>query len=149
MSLHGAKHRGAEEQEHLVVVWCVPRLEEIVTLGAEGPVEMLPAAVDSLEGFLVQQADEPVPARVLLQRLHHELLMVGTDVGLLIDRSHLELVRRHLVVARRDRNAQSVQFQLHGLHEREHALVYVPEVVVVQLLPPWRLGAKQSPAGRH
>jgi hypothetical protein len=47
-----------------------------------------------------------VARRHALERLHHQHLVVGGDVGGLEDRRELELARRHLVVAGLDRHAQ-------------------------------------------
>ena len=70
----------------------VARLEQVdARVGAHRPVVVLARAVDAGERLLVQQADEPVAARDVLQDLHRQLLVVGADVRVLEDRRDLVL----------------------------------------------------------
>ena len=116
-------------------------------VGAHRPVVVLARAVHARERLLVQQAHEAVLARDPLEHLHRELLVIGADVRVLEDRRDLVLSRRHLVVAGLDGHAQLGQLALRVHHEREHALGYRAEVVVVELVALGRLGAEQRPAG--
>ena len=117
-------------------------------VGAERPVVVLARAVDAGERLLVQQADQPVAARDVLQDLHAQLLVVGADVGVLEHRRELVLARRDLVVARLDRDAELGHLLLGLEHARQHALGDRAEVVVVELVALRRLGAEQRAAGR-
>ena len=144
-----AMHRGAEEQEDQVLVRRVARLEQVdARVGAHRPVVVLARAVDAGERLLVQQADEAVAARDVLQDLHRQHLVVDADVGVLEDRRDLVLGRRDLVVARLDRHAELGQLLLALEHVGEHALGDRAEVVVVELVALGRLGAEQRAAGR-
>ena len=99
--------RRAEEQEAQVRRRVVARLEQVLArVGAHRPVVVLARAVDAGERLLVQQADQAVAARDVLQDLHRQLLVVGADVRVLEDRRELVLVRRDLVVAGLDRHAE-------------------------------------------
>ena len=127
----------------------VARLEQVLAgVGAHRPVVVLARAVDAGERLLVQQAHEPVAARDVLHHLHRQLLVVGADVGVLEHRRDLVLVRRDLVVARLDRDAELRQLALGVEHAREDPLGDRAEVVVVELVALRRLGAEQRPAGR-
>ena len=121
--LHRAHDRGAEEEEHQVVVGSVPRVHQVSVRGPEGPVEVLSAPVDPLEGLLVQQAHQAIVARIPLQDPHHHLLMVGGHVGVFVNRRHLVLPRGHLVVTRLHRDTQPVEVHLHGLDIGHHPIV--------------------------
>ena len=94
----------------------------------------------------MQQADQAVAAGDVLQQLHGQLLVVGADVGVLEHRGQLVLVRRDLVVARLDRDAELGQLALGLEHAGEDALGDRPEVVVVELVALRRLGAEQRAA---
>ena len=110
---------------------------------------MLAGAVDAGERLLVQQADEPVLAGDVLHHLHRQLLVVGADVRVLVDRRELVLARGDLVVAGLDRHAELPQLGLAIHHAGEHALGDRAEVVVVELVALRRLGAEQRATGGH
>ena len=144
----GLDHGRAEEQELEVVVRGVARLEQVLArVGAHRPVVVLARAVDAGERLLVQQADEPVAAGDVLHHLHRQLLVVGADVRVLEDRRDLVLVRRDLVVARLDRDAELAELALGLEHAGEDPLRDRAEVVVVELVALRRLGAEQRAAG--
>ena len=141
-------HRGAEEEEVDVVGRRVARVEQVgAGVGAHRPVVVLAGAVDAGEGLLVQQADQAVAAGDAFHHLHHQLLVVGADVRVLEDRRDLVLVRRHLVVAGLDRDAELAHLQLGLQHAGEDPLGDRAEVVVVELVALGRLGAEQGAAG--
>jgi hypothetical protein len=117
--VHRLQHGGEEDEEAHVLVRRLPRLEQVeaVDLGVVGgdrhrPVAVLARAVDAGERLLVQHGLQPVAERDLAQRRHHELVVVGGEVGLGEARRHLELARRHLVVPRDDRHAELVELVL-------------------------------------
>ena len=114
---------------------------------AERPVDVLARAVDAGERLLVQQARHAVLLGHALERHHHQLLMVGGEVGALEHRRDLELAGRDLVVPGLDRDAELEQLALGVQHEGEHALGDGAEVVVLELLALGRLGAEQRAAG--
>ena len=92
----------------------------------------------------MQKADQPVPGRVPLHDPHHELLVVRSHVGVLVDRGEFELLRRHFVVTRLHGHAQPEEVRLDGLDVGHHAVVDCAEVVVVQLLALRRPGAEKG-----
>ncbi len=107
---------------------------------------MLARAVDAGERLFVQQADHAVLLRHALQRLHDHLLMIGRQVGVLVDRRDLVLRRGDLVVPRLHRHAELVQLALGFEHAGQHALGNRAEVLVLELLPLRRLCAVQRAA---
>ncbi len=144
----GLDDRRAEEQELEVLVRRVARLEQVhARVRAHRPVVVLARAVDAGERLLVQQADQAVAARDVLEDLHHELLVVRADVRVLEDRRDLVLRRGDLVVAGLDRHAELRQLALRVEHAGEHALGDRAEVVVVELVALRRLGAEQRAPG--
>jgi hypothetical protein len=146
----GLQDGGAEEQELEVVAGRVAGLEQVLAdVGAHRPVVVLARAVDARERLLVQQADQPVAPRDVLQQLHRQLLVVAADVGVLEDRRDLVLVGRDLVVARLDRHAELGQLALGLHHAREDPLRDRAEVVLVELVALGRLGPEQRAPGRH
>ena len=75
--------------------------------------------------------------------------MVVGEVGLLVDRSQLELIGRHLVMTGFDRNAQFQAFVFEVFHECHHAGRDRTEIVVLQLLVLGRLVAHERTAREH
>ena len=144
MLFHSAHDCSAEEEEDQVVVRRVARIHQVPVRRAEGPVEVFAAAVDPGEGLLVQQADEPVVACIPLEDPHHQLLVVRRYVSVLVDRRHLVLTRRDLVMARLHRHAQPVEVHLDGLDTREHALVDLAEVVGRRVPVPWEASPRRA-----
>ena len=71
-----------------------------------------------------------------------------TEVGL-VDRRHLELAGRDLVVAGLGRDAEAPQLAVEIHHEGEDPLADRAEVLVLQLLALGRRGAEQRPPGQH
>ena len=69
-----------------------------------------------------------------LHQIHDELIMVVGQVDILKDRSQLELIGGHLVVACLHRDAQLQALYLEILHESRDTWRDAAEVVVVQLL---------------
>ncbi len=145
--VHCAHDGAAERHELRVVVRRCARIEQ-VALGrvAERVVQMLARAVDAGERLLVQEAHEVVLLGDRLQGHHHQLLMIGGDVGAFEHRRDFELAGGHFVVARGDRNAEDEQLTLELEHERLHASRDHAEVVILELLPFRRLGAEQGAA---
>ena len=146
--VHGANHGRAEHQELRVVVRRVARIEQVaLRRAAQRPVHVLARAVDAGERLLVHQARHAVLLGHALQRDHDQLLMVGGEVGVLVDRGDFVLGRGHFVVPRLDRNAELEQLALDFEHEGQHALRNRAEVVIFELLALRRLGAEQRAAG--
>jgi hypothetical protein len=77
------------------------------------PVGVFAAAVDVLEGLLVQESGESVPLEDLLQDLHQDHVLVDGCPCVVADRADLELVEGHFVVLCLQRDADLVQLLLH------------------------------------
>ena len=148
MPVDGSEHRAQEEQELQVVLGRASRRQQVdAVVGADGPVVVLAAAVDSREGLLMQQAHESVLLGGLLHDLHDQLVLVGGDIDSVVDAGELMLRRGNLVVLRLGGDAELPEPLVELLHERGLLGRYGSEVVVVELL---RLGGRrpeQGPSG--
>ena len=139
-----------EGDELQVLTGRLARTEQIdARIGAQRPVVVLARAVDALEGLLVEQHAELVAARNLVHDGHQQLVVVVGKVDLLVDRSQLELIGSHLVVARLDRNAQLQALILEVLHEGHHTRRNRTEIVVLQLLVLGRLVTHERTPREH
>jgi hypothetical protein len=88
-----------------------------------------------------------VPRGEAPHHAHHDHVVVRAHRGRLVDRGHLELARRHLVVASLGRDAQAPQLAIEIHHEGQDPLADRAEVLVLELLALGRRGAEQGPAG--
>ena len=118
-------------------------------VGAEAPVVVLAGAVDSFEGFFVEQHVEVVAARNLVHHRHQEQIVVVGKVKFLIYGSQLELVGRHLVVACLGGYAQGVAFDFQIKHESFYPRGNSAEIVVLELLVFGAFVAHQCAACHH
>ena len=107
----------------------------------------LPEPLMPANGFSCSRHAMPYFSATLLQRHHDQLLMVGGDVGVFVDRGDFVLRRSDFVVPRLHRNAELEQLALDFEHEGQHALGDRAEVMIFELLPLRRLGAEQRAAG--
>ena len=97
--IHALNKRGEEQQELCVLTGGIAGLEEILTtVGAQRPVIMLTAAVDTLKGLFVEQAHEIVARCHGLEHLHRQLIVIAGDVGIAVDRCNLVLRGGSLIV---------------------------------------------------
>ena len=148
MRIDRTNDRSAKHQELGVVMRRVAGIEQVaVGRRSKRPVDVLARAVDAREGLLVRQTGHTVFLGDRTQLDHDQLLMIGCYVGALEHRCNLVLARRHLVVARLDRDAELEQLTLDLEHEAHHAVRDRAEVVVVELLAFGRRRAKQRTAG--
>ena len=128
----------------------VAGVEQIALVGvADREVHVFTGAIDACERLLVQEAGHAVALGHLLQRGHHELLVIVGEVGLLKQWRDLELAGRDLVVTGLGQNALLEQLAVDLNHVGQHALGDGAKVVVVELLTLGRLGAKQRAARGH
>ena len=128
-------HGHEEGQELRVGVRIMARIEQVLPLvRAHRPVVVLARAVDPRERLLVGQEHQAVPRRKASHHAQHDHVVVGADRGGLVDRGHLELAGRHLVVAGLGRDAQAPQLPVQVHHEGEDALADRAEVLVLELL---------------
>ena len=96
-------HRFQDASQHQkkldILVGCLSRIHHIdAVIRGQRPVIVLAGTVDSREGLLCQKAGEALVGRGPLHGLHHHLVMVAGDIGLLIYLRQLVLCRSHLVV---------------------------------------------------
>ena len=145
----GLDDRDEEREELGVGVRVVARVEEVLAVvRAHRPVVVLARAVDAGERLLVDQERQVVLAGDAPHQAHHDHVVVGPDRGRLVDRGHLELAGRHLVVAGLGRDAQAPQLAVQVHHEGEDPLADRAEVLVLQLLALRRRGAEQRAPGQ-
>src|SRR5262245_9209422 len=105
---------------------------------------MLARAINTSKWLFVQQTFHSVFLCHSLQRDHDELLMVGRNVGVFIDRCDFVLRRRHFVVPGLDRNAQLVELSFCLKHASQNSFRNCAEVMILKLLALWGLGTKQG-----
>ena len=95
----------------------------LAVIGGHRPVVVLAGAVDAGKGLFVQQADQTVAQGDLSHRLHHQLVVVGGDVGGGEDRGHFILGRGHFVVLGLGGNAQFPELGIQIVHEGRDAVL--------------------------
>ena len=145
--VHGPEHGGQEDEELGIVQRGLAGIEQVVALGiTDGPVVVLAAAVDAGKGLFVEQTDEVMPRRDLVQQVHDEHVVVGGDIGVLVDGRDLELTGGHFIMPGLGRDAEAEQGVLHILHEGHDTRRDGTEVVVLHLLALGRRGAHQRAA---
>ncbi len=122
-------------------------IEQVALRGvADRPVHMLAGAVDAGKRLFMQQADKAMLLGGAFHQRHHQLLVIGGDIGALEIRGDFKLRWRHLVVVCFGGNAQLVQLILEILHEHLHARGNRTEVMIVKLLSLRRRRAEQRAA---
>ena len=113
------------------------------------PVAVLAGAIDSLEGFLMQQRPETVFAADAFDCRHQQQVVVVGKVRFFIYRRQFELVRRHFVMTCLNRNPQLPAFIFELFHESHHPGRNRPEIMIFQLLVFRTLMPDQRAAGQH
>ena len=108
---------------------------------------MLAAAIDTGEGFFMEQAHKTVAGRHLLHDLHCELVLVCGKVACGVDGCKLVLCRSDFVVLGLGEDAQFPQFFVQLFHICGHPGLDCAEIVVVHFLTFGRLCTKKSAAG--
>ena len=146
--IHGLDDRHQEEQELGVFIRRLTRAQKVHALvRRHGPVVVLAAAVDTGEGFFMQQTDQVVLPGDLLHDLHGQLVVVGSDVGGREDRRQLMLTRSNFVMLGLGVDAQLPELLVQFFHEGLDPRLDGAEVMVVKLLALGRFGAEKRPAG--
>ena len=142
---------GRQEQQKLRVFHgCGAGIQQVFPLiGGDRPVVVLSGAVHPFKGLLMQQADKAVAVSHLFHDLHGQLIVIRGDVGGGIDRRHLMLAGRNLVVLRLGVDAQLPQFLVQVGHIGLHPWADGAEVVIFQLLSLGRPRAKERAAGQN
>ena len=116
-------------------------------VGGQGPVVVLAAAVDPLEGLFVEQTHQAVAGGHVPHHLHGELVVVGGHIGGGEDGGQLVLSGGYLVVLCFRQDAQLPQLLVQLLHKGGDSRFDGPEIVVLQLLALGGLGPEQGAAG--
>ena len=105
---------------------------------------MFAGSVDAGERFLVEEASHPIFLRHALKHRHREVLMIGRQIGVFINGSHLVLPRGDFVVAGLYRDSQLVQFVLGLQHAGQNPIRNRAEILIFQFLPLGRLGSERA-----
>ena len=140
---------GQEHHELQVLHRGIAGVEQVLVLGADGPVVVLAAAVDALERLLMLQADQTVLVGDLLHHLHRQQVVVDGDIGGVVDGGQLMLAGGDLVVLGLGGDAQLPQLLVQLLHKAGDDGADGAEVVLLQLLTLGRGRAEQRAAAQH
>ena len=143
----GRDQAGENDEELQVVLGIVARLEEVLAVGAEGPVVVLAGAVDVLERLLVLQADETMVRGDELHLLHGEEVVVDGERAHLEDGGELVLARGDLVVLGLGGDAELPELVVELLHELVDRRTDGAEVVLLKLLALGGLAAEERAPG--
>ena len=108
---------------------------------------MLAAAVYTVEGFFMQQANKAMTQSNTFHELHHQLVMVRCYVGSGEDRCQLVLCRSNFVMLGFSKYAQLPQLIVQILHKGKNSLFDNAEVMVVQLLATRRFRTEKGTTG--
>ena len=145
--VHCLDDSGQEYQELQVLHGRVARVQQILVGGGHGPVVVLAAAVHTLKGLLVLQADQTVLGSDLLHHLHGQQVVVNGNIGGVEDGGQLMLAGSHFVVLGLGGNAQLPQLLVQLLHKCGDLGTDDTEVMLLQLLTLGRGSTEQSAAG--
>ena len=97
--VHPFDDGGQKQQEPGVLRRVFAGVQQVFPpVGGQGPVVVLAAAVDPLEGLLVEQTHQAVAGGHVFHHFHGQLVVVGGHVGGGEDRRQLVLGGGHLVV---------------------------------------------------
>ena len=148
MLVHRFQNAGQHQQKLDILMGRFARIQHVdAVIRNDGPVVVLAGTVDPGKGLFVKQALHAVLGGHPFQGLHDNLVVVHRHIGHRVDGSQLVLGRRHLVVLGLGGHAQLPQLQVHIPHKGSHSLADGAEIVIVQLLPLGRHGAKKGTAG--
>ena len=114
-------------------------------IGLHGPVAVLTASVDPVEGLFVEDDLQVVLLGNLVHDDHQQHVLVDGAGRLTEDRRTLELIGSHFVMPSGKLDAQLVSLGLEIFHERRHARRDGAEIVVGQLLVLGRIVADDRP----
>ena len=117
-------------------------------IGLHGPVAVLAAAVDPVEGLFVEDDLQVVLFRNLVHNDHQQHILVNRPGRLTEDRRTLELIGSHLVMTGGKLDAQLVGLGLEILHKGRHARRDGAEIVVGELLVLGRIVADDRPLAK-
>ena len=135
MARHGFDDAGVEGQELEVLHRGLAGGEEIdAGIGAQRPVAVLSAAVDSVEGLFMEEHLEVVLFGHFLHDDHQQHVLIDGRRDFPEDRGAFELVGSHFVMTGLERNAEFVGLRFEILHESDYPGGNGSEIMVGQLL---------------
>ena len=147
MFIHGLDYAGKHQQKLHIFMRRHTRIQQIdPVVGGKRPVVMLSGAVHAVKRLFVQETFESMLARDPLQRLHHQLVAVDSQIRFFIDTGQLMLSRSHFVVLGLGRNPHPPQLPVDILHKGNDLLPDRSVIMVVHLLPLGRHGPEESPS---
>ena len=124
------------------------RLQQVhASVCGNGPVVVFAAAVDAFKRFLMQQRHHAMLLGNALDQLHHQLVVIGGDVGRREHRRQLMLSWSDLIMFGLGADAQLPQLFVQLIHELLHTRLDGAEIMVFHLLPLRRRRAKQRASG--
>ena len=145
--VNGLDDRGQEHHELQVLHRGVAGIQQVLVLGADGPVVVLAAAVDALERLLMLQADQTVLVGDLPHHLHRQQVVVDGDVGGVVDGGQLMLAGGDLVVLGLGGNAERPQLVVQILHIGRDGGADSAKVVLLEFLALAGGSTKEGAAG--
>ena len=103
---------------------------------------MFTGTVDARKRLLMKETFQPLFICDSLRGFHHQLVMIGGHVVLIIDWRNLMLCRSHLVMLSLCGDTQLPEFFIKLAHEAKDSFRNRSEIVVIHFLSFWRHGAK-------
>ena len=141
-------HGGQHDEEDEVVERVLAGFEQVdAGIGGDGPVIVFAGTVDAGKRLFMDEAREVVLLRNGLHDLHRQLVLVGADIGVRVDRRHLVLRRCDFVVLGLRVNTEFPQFHVEVGHEGLDRRLDGAEIVVLHLLALRGLGAEKGASG--
>ena len=118
-------------------------------IGSQSPVVVFSRTVEPLKRLFMEQDLEIVLLAHPLHRLHQHHVMIDGYIGLLVDRSYLELIECHLIVPRFHRNTQLHALLFQVAQVLQHPGRDCAEIVVLHLLPFGRFLSEKRTPGQY
>jgi len=95
---------------------------------------VLTRSINTGKRFLVHQHPEVVTLGHPVHHVHHQQVVVDSQVGFFIDGCQLKLIGSHLVVSGLERQAQFIPLEFEVFHKCGHTGRNGPKIMVFQLL---------------
>ena len=118
-------------------------------VGREGPVVVLPGAIDASEWFFMDEAFESMLSGHVLEDVHRDHLVIDGDVGLFEGWGQLVLAGGDLVMPSLDGDAELEKPSFDFGHIAQNSRGDGSKVVIVELVALRRRGADQGTAADH
>ena len=148
--VHCLDNSRQEQQELCIFLRCIARRQEIfAAVRGHRPVIMLAGAVHAGKGLFMQEADKSVTQCDLLHDLHRKLVVVGCNIGRVIDRGKLMLGRCDLIVLGLGIDPELPELPVKICHVFGDSRLDRTEVMVIHFLSLRRHGTKERAAAHH